>query len=114
IPESHWSIGYGQPYSVDGLTLYANWGGGSFTPRATARIGQLMLHQGEWNGKRLIDRLLAQTMTAYAGMPVQKRTPVNPGPGSGLCWWLNFDGVWPGIQRDAFAGAGAGQELLLV
>jgi CubicO group peptidase (beta-lactamase class C family) len=114
IPESHWSIGYGQAYEVDGLQLYANWGGGAFTPRATARIGQLMLHEGEFGGKRLIHRALAQKMTTYAGMPIQKRTGSNPGPASGLCWWLNFDGVWPEVPRDAFAGAGAGQELLLV
>ena len=114
IPESHWSIGYGQAYPVDGMQLYATWGGGAFTPRAAARIGQLMLHQGEWNGKRLIGRVLAQRMTSYAGMPVQARTPANPGPASGLCWWVNYDGVWPDVPRDAFAGAGAGQELLLV
>jgi CubicO group peptidase (beta-lactamase class C family) len=113
IPESHWSIGYGQAYQVDGLDLYANWGGGAFTPRATARIGQMMLHQGEWNGKRLVHRALAQRMTTYAGMPIQPRT-TNPGPASGLCWWLNFDGVWPEVPRDAFGGAGSGQELLLV
>jgi len=114
IPESHWSIGYNTPYVVDGLTLYANWGGGLFTPRATARVGQLMLHQGEWDGKHLVNRLLAQTMTMYAGMPIRPRTPSSPSPGSGLCWWLNFDGIWSNIPRDAFAGAGAGQELLLV
>jgi hypothetical protein len=114
IPESHWSIGYNTPYVVDGLTLYANWGGGLFTPRATARIGQLILHQGEWDGKHLVNRLLAQTMTMYAGMPIRPRTPSSPSPGSGLCWWLNFDGIWSNIPRDAFAGAGAGQELLLV
>ncbi len=114
IPESHWSIGYGQAYPVDGMQLYATWGGGAFTPRATARLGQLMLQQGEWEGQRLIGRMLAQRMTSYAGMPVQQRTPSNPGPASGLCWWLNFDGIWPDVPRDAFAGAGAGQELLLV
>jgi len=114
IPESDWSIGYGRAYAVDGMQLYAIWGGGAFTPRATARIGQLMLHQGEWAGKRLVHRLLAQRMTSYAGMPIQKRSLSNPGPASGLCWWLNFDGVWPEVPRDAFAGAGAGQELLLV
>ena len=113
VPESEWSIGYGQAYDVDGLQLYANWGGGAFSPRATARIGQLMMHGGEWNGKRLFNKLLVQRMTSYAGMPIQKRT-TNPGPGSGLCWWLNFDGVWPNVPRDAFVGAGAGQELLLV
>ena len=101
-------------YAVDGLKLYANWGGGSFTPRATARIGQLMLHQGDWQGKIWSTALLVQRMTTYAGMPIQTRTPDSPGPGSGLCWWLNFDGVWPDVPRDAFAGAGAGQELLMV
>jgi CubicO group peptidase (beta-lactamase class C family) len=114
IPESNWSIGYGRPYEVDGLQLYANWGGGLFTPRATARIGQLMLHQGEWNGKRLFDRLLVQRMTSYAGLPIQTRNADRPGPASGLCWWVNFDGVWPNIPRDAFAGAGASQQLLFV
>ena len=114
IPEAAWSIGYGTPYEVDRLQLYATWGGGSFTPRATARIGQLMLHQGEWNGKWLFDRALVQRMTAYAGLPIQERSPGKPGPASGLCWWVNFDAAWPNIPRDAFAGAGAGQELLLV
>jgi CubicO group peptidase (beta-lactamase class C family) len=114
VPATDWSIGYNQPYIVDGLTLYANWGGGAFTPRATARIAQLMLHQGEWEGKRLFDRMLVGTMTSYAKMPVQKRTALSPGPASGLCWWLNYDGVWPRIPRDAYVGAGAGQELLLV
>jgi len=114
IPEAAWSIGYGTPYRVDGLELYATWGGGAFTPRAAARIGQLMLHQGEWNGQRLFDRLLVQRMTSYAGMPTQKRSPDSPAPASGLCWWVNFDAVWPNVPRDAFAGAGAGQEVLLV
>jgi CubicO group peptidase (beta-lactamase class C family) len=114
IPESHWSIGYNQPSTVDGMKLYANWGGGAFTPRATARIGELMLNQGDWDGKHLVPRNLVQRMTTYAGMPIQKRSQTNPGPASGLCWWLNFDGVWPDVPRDAFAGAGANQQLLLV
>jgi CubicO group peptidase (beta-lactamase class C family) len=114
VPETEWSIGYGRAYTVDGLELYANWGGGAFSPRATARIGQLMLHGGEWEGKRLFDKLLVEQMISYAGMPIRKRTPAEPAPGSGLCWWLNFDGVWPNVPRDAFVGAGANQELLLV
>ena len=46
VPEQHWSIGYGRAYEVDGLKLYANWGGATFTARAAARIGQLMMLQG--------------------------------------------------------------------
>jgi CubicO group peptidase (beta-lactamase class C family) len=48
LPEKSWSIGYGRPYDVDGLALWANWGGGSFTARAAARIGQWMMHGGAW------------------------------------------------------------------
>ena len=113
IPETEWSIGYGHAYAVDGLRLHANWGGAAFSPRATARIGELMLRQGEWQGKRLFNQLLVERMTSYAGMPIAKRTPTTPNPSSGLCWWLNFDGVWPNVPRDAFAGAGAGQQVLL-
>jgi CubicO group peptidase (beta-lactamase class C family) len=45
VGADEWSIGYGRAYEVDGLSLYANWGGGGFTARAVARIGQLMLQQ---------------------------------------------------------------------
>src|SRR5690606_23731307 len=48
IPDEDWSIGYDRAYMVDGLDLYANWGGGSFTPRAVARIGEWMMAKGEW------------------------------------------------------------------
>lgn len=95
VPESHWSIGYGQAYQVDGLELYANWGGGRFTPRAAARIGQLMLHGGRWNERQLVGREWVRKMVAYAGTPVPERAAGKPDPASGLCWWTNSDGVWP-------------------
>ena len=38
----------------------------------------------------------------------------HPAPASGLGWWTNFDGVWAKVPRDAFAGAGAGNQVLLV
>src|ERR1051326_1461084 len=34
IADSEWAIGYGRAYRVDGLDLWANWGGSNFTPRA--------------------------------------------------------------------------------
>jgi len=101
VPDADWSIGYGRAYEVDGLKLYANWGGGAFTPRAAARIGQYMMREG-------------QHMTKYAGTPLPDRAKSSMAPGSGLCWSTNFDGIWPSLPRDAFAGAGAGQEVLLV
>ena len=55
-----------------------------------------------------------ETVVSYAGTPLPDRPPGNPQPASGLGWWTNYDGVWPAVPRDAFAGAGAGNQILLV
>lgn len=114
VADEAWSIGYGKAYEVDGLRLWANWGGGAFTPRAAARIGQLMLHEGNWQGRQLAGTHVVRNMVAYAGTPISERSADNPAPASGLCWWVNHDGVWPGVPKDAYCGAGAGQEVMLV
>lgn len=114
IPEEEWSIGYGRAYELDGLKLYANWGGGAFSARATAAIGRLMMQGGRWNGKQLADPAWVSLMTASAATARPPVTPENPAPAAGLCWWNNTDGQWAGVPRDAFAGAGAGHQLLLV
>jgi len=114
VNDSEWSIGYGQTYEVNGLNLVANWGGGSYTARAVARVGQLMFRKGNWQGKQLIERQWVETVLQYAGTPLPDRPPGNPQPACGLCWYTNFDGVWPNVPRDAFAGAGAGNQILLV
>jgi len=113
IPESDWRISYGESYELDGLRVYANWGGGNFTPRATARIGQLMLQKGEWNGRQLLKPAWVQRVTTSAGMP-KEVSGEQARPTAGLCWWLNADGAWGKVPRDVFGGAGAGQEILLV
>jgi CubicO group peptidase (beta-lactamase class C family) len=115
IPDDEWSIGYGRPYSLDGLDLYATWGGAGFTPRAVARIGEWMMERGRWNGKAVIREAVAKQAVEYSGLPLPKRTPAHPySPGSGLCWYTNFDSAWPAVPRDAFAGAGAQHQVLLV
>lgn len=113
VPPEEWSIGYGRACELDGLQLYANWGGGSYSAPATARVGRLMLRRGEWQGRSLVDPRWVETVTAYAGTPLPDRSR-DPAPGSGLGWWTNFDGVWPSLPREVFAGAGAGHQLLLV
>ena len=97
IPESAWSIGYGRAYEVDGLQLYANWGGASFTARAAARVGQLMMLQGMWNGRELIRRERGQGGD-HRCRNAQPRSRDDPyAPASGLAWYTNADGVWPDV-----------------
>src|SRR5262249_53454877 len=56
VADKEWSAGYGQTFTVDGLPLVASWGGGSFTARAAARIGRLVLREGDWDGKRILSK----------------------------------------------------------
>lgn len=114
LAERAWSIGYGQAYQVDGLKLYANWGGASFTARAAARVGQLMMLRGQWNGRELIRRDVVRQALTDQKMPHPPRSSTDPAPASGLAWYTNADGVWPAAPRDTFAGAGASHQVIVV
>ena len=114
VPEKSWSIGYGRAYELDGLQLYANWGGATFTARAAARIGQLMMLQGQWNGRELIRREVVKQVLTDQKMPHPARSADDPAPASGLSWYTNPDGNWPAAPRDAFAGAGASHQVIVV
>jgi CubicO group peptidase (beta-lactamase class C family) len=104
VPDEDWSVGYNKSYTVDGLPLVASWGGGSFTPRAAARIGRLVLHEGDWNGRRILSRESIRQTTGDAGLPGH----------CGMGWWTNGGGRYSNIPKDAVWGAGAGDQLLLV
>ncbi|MFC1562986.1 serine hydrolase [candidate division KSB1 bacterium] len=114
VEDNEWSIGYGRGYEVDGLNLYANWGGGGYTARAVACVGRLMIHKGNWDGKQLVEPEWIDECVRYAETPLPEESEDNPSPGSGLCWWTNFNGIWKEVPRDSYAGAGAGNQILLV
>jgi CubicO group peptidase (beta-lactamase class C family) len=113
IPAGEWSIGYGRAYNVDGLALWANWGGANFTARATARVAQWIMRAGEWNGRQLVRKQAALLATADAKMPRPPRDVDAFAPASGLAWYTNADGVWPDVPRDAIAGAGASHQVFV-
>ena len=104
VADDDWSIGYNSTYTVDGLPLVAAWGGGSYTARAVARAGRLMLRQGDWNGTRILSRDAVRLVTTDTG---------TPGHGA-IGWWSNREGKYPALPRDAFWGSGAGHQVLLV
>ena len=104
VPDSGWSAGYGQTFLVDGLPLVPSWGGGSYTARATARVGRLMLRGGDWDGRPLLSADAVRLTTSDAA---------TPGP-CGMGWWSNQEGDCAELPRDAFFGSGAGHQILLV
>jgi CubicO group peptidase (beta-lactamase class C family) len=113
LPAAAWSIGYARAYDVDGLSLWANWGGANFTARATARVAQWLMLGGEWDGRQLVRKDAVKVAVAYAGMPKPPRDVDPYAPASGLAFYTNADGVWPGVPRDAIAGAGAQHQVFV-
>ena len=113
IPPEAWKISYGESYELDGMTLQTNTGGASYTARAVARIGQLMLNRGEWNGQHLVAPEWIDALVSYGGSPTD-RVMSGIEPASGLGWQLNQDGFFPSLPRDAFLSCGANHEVLLV
>ena len=75
VPDNEWSIGYGQTVNVDGLPLVGAWGGGGFTARAAARVGRLMLSNGDWDGRRLISAEAVRQTVSHAGLPGHNGMP---------------------------------------
>jgi CubicO group peptidase (beta-lactamase class C family) len=103
VPDAEWSVGYGKTFTVDGLPLVATWGGGAYIPRATARIGQLVLREGNWEGRQLLSKEAVRQVTCDAGLIGN----------CGMGWWSNGGRRYK-LPKDAVWGAGAGDQLLLV
>jgi CubicO group peptidase (beta-lactamase class C family) len=104
VGDAEWSIGYGKTFRVDGLPLVAGWGGGSYTARAVARIGRLVLREGDWDGKQILGKGAVRQITGDAGLPGD----------CGMGFWTNADGRYARLPRDTYYGAGAGDQLLIV
>jgi CubicO group peptidase (beta-lactamase class C family) len=102
--DGEWSVGYGKTFRVDGLPLVAGWGGGSYSARALARVGRLLLREGDWDGNRLLGKEAVRRITGDAGLPGH----------CGMGFWTNADGRYPRLPRDTYCGAGAGDQLLIV
>jgi hypothetical protein len=47
-------------------------------------------------------------------MPLPDRDGNTPNPATTLGFYTNYDGVWENVPRDAFAGAGAGDQMFVV
>lgn len=114
ISKDNWRFSYGRSEEIDGLKVYTTGAGSGYTARAMAGIGQFLLNRGSWDGKQLLSLQLVDEATSYANTPIPERVPDNPEPATGLGWRVNTDGVWPSLPRDAYAGGGDGDQVVLV
>ncbi|MDH4196440.1 MAG: beta-lactamase family protein [Candidatus Aminicenantes bacterium] len=84
--------------------------------RDMARLGYLMLREGNWAGKQLVPRDWVKKITS----PVTRLEEMNPAPfrkgrlGYGYLWWV-FDGPEAvGPYEGAYTGSGAGGQFITV
>jgi CubicO group peptidase (beta-lactamase class C family) len=86
--------------SVSGGT---HWGGGMLIhAEDQARLGLLMLMDGEWNGQRILPE----------GWVAESLRPCPLKPTYGLLWWLNTNfGRYPSAPERSFFASGAGGNL---
>ena len=68
------------------------------TDRDFARLGYLLLHGGNWNGKQIVPKWWLDLAT---------KSSQSLNPSYGYTFWVNTDGkLWPGVPKDAFAFMG--------
>lgn len=85
----------------------AHWGGGLWISTLDhARVGQLVLNQGVWNGRQILPATWTEAIT----------TPCPLNPAYGMMWWLNTSGyeTYPAASHRSFFGIGVGTNLLWV
>jgi len=76
--------------------------------RDWARLGNLYLQDGVWNGERILPEGYTRFVsTAAPGWSADKR------PVYGGFFWINHDGAFP-VPRDAYYMAGAGNQTTLI
>ncbi|REJ73372.1 MAG: class C beta-lactamase-related serine hydrolase [Acidobacteria bacterium] len=99
---------------LDTVGTFAASSFGYSTARDLARLGQLFLQDGVWEG----ERLLPEGWVAYTTAP----TPLAPQRSYGAHFWLNAgnpdnprDRLWPSVPTDAFGMSGfEGQSVVIV
>ena len=76
--------------------------------RDWARLGNLYLQDGEWNGERILPERYARFVSTLAPAWVEDKRPVY-----GALFWINGMGQFP-VPREAYFMAGAGGQFTLI
>ena len=89
----------------------------NLSTRDMARIGYLMLREGDWAGRQIVPREWVREST----QPVTRRVEMNPvgrrtgAFGYGYLWWVFDNPDLPAVYRGAYTGLGAvGQHILVM
>jgi CubicO group peptidase (beta-lactamase class C family) len=85
--------------------------------RDMARLGQLMLQGGRWDGRQILpqDWVRLTTSIATPAVEVARTSPFVAGLAYGYLWWI-FDpaGPWPAALRGGYTASGAFGQFITV
>jgi CubicO group peptidase (beta-lactamase class C family) len=83
-----------------------HWGGGIvISSRDHARLGQLIMNEGQWEGWQLLSREWIQAML----------TPSRLNPTYGLLWWLNTGKrLYPHVPETSVFALGGGSNIIWI
>ncbi len=90
-------------HMIESVAGGSHWGGGiEIHAEDQARIGQLMLQRGDWNGRQVLPE----------DWITQSVQPSRLNPAYGLLWWLNTRHLrYPNAPEDSVFAVGAGGNL---
>lgn len=114
IPPEAWSIGYARSDTVDGVALTHLGSGGELTARAAARVGQLFVRGGCYEGTQLLDAELVRLALGEAGAPSAAARGSAGTPVSAAGWWRGGNGAWPSLPATAAVAIGAGHQVVVI
>lgn len=108
-----------RPELIDGLARREFDAGISANVGALARVGLLMLREGQWNGREILTRDYARTSPRVPQGHEKLRTWEGDPHGRaashyGMLWWNNADGTIQELPRDAFWSWGLYDSFILV
>lgn len=108
-----------RPAEIEGIARREFGAGIHANVDAMARLGYLMLREGQWNGKEILTReyvrFASRTPPGHETLPVLH--PETYGRASshyGLLWWNNGDERLEGVPLDAYWSWGLYDSLILV
>jgi CubicO group peptidase (beta-lactamase class C family) len=97
-------------WPVDGSGLHLGWTGLKLRPADLARIGQMMLDNGEWKGKQVVPADWVRESTTPQVDTISRRNQENASGNYGYQWWVTEADEEPAY----FAWGGGGQLLEVV
>jgi hypothetical protein len=91
---------------IESVSGGGHWGGGLIiSSRDHARVGQLMLRRGTWNGRQLVSERWLRELAA----------PSAANPGYGFLWWLNTGRkLAPCAPESSIFALGGGQNAIWI